>query len=160
MPTFCSESMKSEWSKSPLTNLCSGFSWYDYVYSKCGVRMACGSTGKLKMVPLNIEGHGLLQMWNNNARQFEGSGLKAQEMWFSLCWVSTWFSMLVEEWGLRRPPLLKVFHRGESSDLHSIQRVCRFCLWRRWNTVLCFTTIRLIDIADFNCFWDVITIKK
>lgn len=35
--------------------------------------------------------------------------------------VSSWFSMLVEEWGLNRPPLLKVFHRGESSDIHGIQ---------------------------------------
>lgn len=31
--------------------------------------------------------------------------------------VRSWFSMLVEEWGLHRPPLLKVFHRGESSDI-------------------------------------------
>lgn len=35
--------------------------------------------------------------------------------------VSSWFSVLVVEWGLHRPPLVKVFHRGESSDIHGIQ---------------------------------------
>lgn len=157
---FAVKAMKRERLHSSLANICSGFSWYDKVYTKCDSRMAGGSKGKLKMVLVNIQGHGLLQMWNNNARQSDSSGLKAQETRFSLCWVSTWFSMLVEEWGLCRPPLLKVFHRGESSDLHSIQRVCCFCLWRRWNTVLCFTTIGLIDIADFSWFWDVTTVQK
>lgn len=72
----------------------------------------------------------------------------------ALCWRSTWFSMLVEEWGFYRPPLLQVFHRGKSSDMHSFQRVCRFCLWRQ-NAVPSFTTIRLIDRADFKRFWEV-----
>lgn len=81
--------MTCEWLKPPLKNLCSGLSRYDYIYSKGGVKWIHGSTGKLKMVVLKVQGHGLLQMWDNNTGQFQGSGLKAQEMRFSLCWVST-----------------------------------------------------------------------
>lgn len=91
--------------------------------------------------------------------RFEGKGNAVPFVLSEHC-VSSWFSMLVEEWGLHRPPLLKVFHRGESSDTNGIQRVCHLCLWRRWNLVLCFTTIRLIDKADLNWFEDVIAVKK
>lgn len=105
-----------------------------------------------KMDLLKAQGHGLLQMWKQQYSpvwrfRFEGSGNAVLFVLSEHC-VSSWFSMLVEEWGLHRPPLLKVFHRGESSDIHGIQRVCRLCLWRRWNIVLCFTTIRLIDKTD------------
>lgn len=69
--------------------------------------------------------------------RFEGPGNAVVFVLSEHC-VSSWVSMLVEEWGLQRPPSLKVFHRGESSDTHGIQGVCRLCLWRRWNTVLGF----------------------
>ena len=50
----------------------------------------------------------------------EGSGLKAQEMWFSRCWVSTcWW----KSGGCTGHPRWRVFHRGESSsDRHHSQR--------------------------------------
>lgn len=104
-------------------------------------------------------------MWNNNTGQFEGSGLEAQEMRLSLCWVSTVSARGFPCWfegggGCTGPPLLKVFHRGESSDVHGIQRLSRFCLWRRWNIFLCFTTIRLIDKADLNRLWDITCFRK
>lgn len=67
--------------------------------------------------------------------------------------VSSWFSMLVEGWGLHRPPSLRVFHRGESSDIPAIQGGCRLCLWRRWNTVLCFTAGRSMEKAVVNWVW-------
>lgn len=142
------EDSLEKWLKSPMTDLFCGSSSYDYIYFRAGEGFT-GSTGKLNMVLLEVQGHGLLHKWNNNARpvwmfRFEGSGNAVLFVLSEHC-VSSWFSMLVEEWGLQRPPLLKVFHRGESSDAHGIQGVCRFCLWRRWNTVLCFTTIRLID---------------
>lgn len=63
MPAFGpSKSMKCEWLKSLVNNLCSGFCLYDYIYSKGGVKGIFGSTVKLKMVPLRVQGHGLLQM--------------------------------------------------------------------------------------------------
>lgn len=110
-----------------------------------------GGAGNKKVFQLKTQGHWLLQMWNNNGRQvwrfrLEGSGNVVLFV-LSERYVSSRFSMLVEELG---PPLLKVFHSGESSDIPGIQRVCRLCLWRRWNTILCFTTIRLIDKADLN----------
>lgn len=90
MPTICSESMKCEWLKSPMTNLCSGFSWYDHIYSKGGVKRIRGSTGKLKKwIYWKHKDMDFYRCENNNTVQFEGSGLKAQEMRFSLCWVST-----------------------------------------------------------------------
>lgn len=97
--------------KAPNENVCSGISWYDYIYSKGGAKSVCGCTGKLRMVVFKLQGHGLLQMWNNRG-QFEGSGLKAQEMRFfvlSKHCVSSWFSMLVEEWGAAQATLTEGF---------------------------------------------------
>lgn len=78
-PTFCRESMKSEWWTSP-PNLRSGCSREDCFYSNCGLGMAGGSREKLKekkKVLWDLQGHWLLQMWNDNAQQFEGSGLNS-----------------------------------------------------------------------------------
>lgn len=39
--------------------------------------------GNRKVDLLKVQGRGHSQMGNNNTGQFEGSGLKAQEMWLS-----------------------------------------------------------------------------
>lgn len=83
-------------------------------------------------------------MVHNNAGSLKALGLKVQEMWAPFLlrerYVSSRFSMLVEEWERNRPSLLKVFHCGESLDLQGIQRVCPVCLRRQWNTTFFFTT--------------------
>lgn len=155
MSTFCSGSMKCERLKSVVRSLRCGLSLHDYSYRNSGVKVE-GSREHREAKNGSIKS-GRTWTFTDVKQQYrpvrrfrlEGSG-NAVVFVLSEHFVSSWFSMLVEEWGLRRPPLLKVFHRGESSDVHGIQRVCRFCLWRRWNIVFCFTTIRLIDIADLN----------
>lgn len=155
MPAFCSKSMKCEWLKSPVKHLCSGFSgmttftqkveWKGFVGAQESQKGSIWITRTLTFTDVKQQ---YRPVWRF---RFGGSGNAVLFVLSEHC-VSSWFSMLVEEWGLHRPPLLKVFHRGESSDVHGIQRVCHFCLWRRWNNVLCFTTIRLIGKTDSNWF--------
>lgn len=111
---------------------------------------------------LKVQGHWLLQMWNNNTGQFEGSGLKAQEMWFSLCWVSNvsvyGFPCWLRSGGCAGHPYWR-FSIVVSPQTYTASKVCRLCLWRRWNMVLCFTTIKVnwesrLEVAlqrSFSC---------
>lgn len=124
--------------------------WCDRVYKECAASLARGSPGWFKKGPFRYT-----RTWIfTDVKQQYTPVWRFRKCGSALCWVSTWFSMLVEEWGFYRPPLLQVFHRGKSSDTHSFQRVCRLCLWRR-NAVPSFTTIRLIDRADFKRFREV-----
>lgn len=134
MPKFCSDGMKYNWFKSLMASLCSDVSRWPLYLPKRWSLKGLWDLRKVKNGSVYKDTDfyrcETTMQASLKVQVFGGSGNVVLFVLSEHC-VSSWFSMLVEEWGLHRPPLVKVFHSGESSDVNGIQRVCRFCLWRR-----------------------------
>lgn len=99
-------------------------------------------------------------MCDNNPCQFEGSGRKAQEMWLSFC----------AEWAFGFPCWLKsggcVGHPNRrfsilvSPQAHSASKESVISVYGVNETLFSYTKIRLIEIADLNCYWYAVLLNK